>query len=46
MVQVITSISLEMALAKILATKRPVIFWTPCAASCIDMMLEDTGHIP
>lgn len=31
---------------KILTSKRPNIFWTPCAAHCIDLMLEDIGKIP
>ena len=26
--------------------KRPKLFWTPCAAHCIDLMLEDIGKIP
>jgi len=25
---------------------KPHIFWTPCAAHCIDLMLEDIGKIP
>jgi hypothetical protein len=35
----------EMA-SKLLAGKRPNIFWTGCAAHCIDLMLEDIGKIP
>ncbi|XP_062205219.1 uncharacterized protein LOC133907228 [Phragmites australis] len=45
-VQVITNNNLEMIAVKMLTAKRPNIFWTYCAASCIDMMLEDIGHIP
>ncbi|KAL6841160.1 hypothetical protein ACP4OV_029129 [Aristida adscensionis] len=45
-VQVISDIHPETMGAKMLTAKRPNIFWTPCAASCIDMMLEDIGHIP
>lgn len=29
-----------------LMAKRPNIFWTKCAASCVDLMLEDIGQIP
>nr|KYP42186.1 hypothetical protein KK1_036401 [Cajanus cajan] len=31
---------------KILQTVRPHLFWTPCAAHCLDLMLEDIGKIP
>ncbi|CAI8594946.1 unnamed protein product [Vicia faba] len=34
------------AAGKILCLKRPHMFWTPCAAHCIDLMLEDIGKIP
>lgn len=30
---------------KLLQAKRPNLFWTPCAAHCIDLMLEDIGKI-
>ena len=33
-------------LGKILQVTRPKIFWTPCAAHCLDLMLEDIGKIP
>ncbi|XLR65570.1 hypothetical protein S83_016242 [Arachis hypogaea] len=26
--------------------KRPNLFWTPCAAHCLDLMLEDIGKLP
>ena len=26
--------------------KRHHLFWTPCAAHCLDLMLEDIGKIP
>ena len=26
--------------------RHPHIFWTPCAAHCIDLMLEDLGKLP
>ncbi|KAH1232957.1 hypothetical protein GmHk_09G025506 [Glycine max] len=32
--------------SKILQVTRPKIFWTPCAAHCLDLMLEDIGKIP
>ncbi|KAK9698038.1 hypothetical protein RND81_08G078200 [Saponaria officinalis] len=31
---------------KLLEAKRPHLYWTPCAAHCIDLMLEDIGKIP
>lgn len=40
-VQVVTNLYSDTIVAK-----RPNIFWTHCAASCIDLMLEDIGHIP
>ncbi|XP_022031117.1 uncharacterized protein LOC110932064 [Helianthus annuus] len=33
------------AACKKLTTKRPNLFWTPCAAHCLDLMLEDIGKI-
>ena len=33
------------AVGKLLSLKYPTIFWTPCAAHCIDLMLEDIGKI-
>ncbi|XP_024011329.1 uncharacterized protein LOC112086592 [Eutrema salsugineum] len=30
----------------LLEVKRPNFYWTPCAAHCIDLMLEDIGEIP
>ncbi|KAL5144536.1 hypothetical protein HKD37_06G014813 [Glycine soja] len=32
--------------SKNLQVTRPKIFWTPCAAHCIDLMLEDIGKVP
>jgi hypothetical protein len=43
-VQVIGDISMDKIGAK-MPRKRPSIFWTPCAAESIHMMLEDIGHI-
>ncbi|KAH1232601.1 hypothetical protein GmHk_09G025212 [Glycine max] len=31
---------------KLLENKRKHIYWTPCAAHCIDLMLEDIGKLP
>ncbi|XP_042413188.1 uncharacterized protein LOC122002165 [Zingiber officinale] len=45
-VQVITDNGSNYVLAgKLLQAKRPNLFWTPCAAHCIDLMLEDIGKI-
>ena len=33
-------------LGKILEVTRPKIFWTPCVAHCLDLILEDIGRIP
>jgi len=46
-VQVITDNGSNYVLAgKFLEEKRPKIYWIPCAAHCIDLMLEDIGKIP
>ncbi|KAI3515159.1 hypothetical protein L1887_13912 [Cichorium endivia] len=43
-VQVITdNASAYVKPGKLLEAKRPHLFWTPCAAHCIDLMLEDIG---
>jgi hypothetical protein len=43
-VQVITDNASNYVLAgKMLEEKHKTIFWTPCAAHCIDLMLEDIG---
>ena len=45
-VQVITDNGSNYVLAgKLLEEKRPKIYWTPCAAHCIDLMLEDIGKL-
>ncbi|KAJ9132775.1 hypothetical protein P3X46_033612 [Hevea brasiliensis] len=31
---------------RLLETKCPHLYWTPCAAHCLDLMLEDIGKIP
>ncbi|CAA0833259.1 hAT transposon superfamily [Striga hermonthica] len=31
---------------KLLEDNRPHLYWTPCAAHCIDLMLEDIGKLP
>ena len=46
-VQVITDNAANyVAAGKLLCAKYPTIFWTPCAAHCIDLMLEDIGKLP
>ncbi|XP_015697145.1 uncharacterized protein LOC102715424 [Oryza brachyantha] len=44
-VQVVSNIESNNMVAKMLTAKRPNIFWTQCAARCIDSMLEDIGNI-
>lgn len=44
--QVITDNGSNFKLAgELLQKKRPHLYWTPCAANCIDIMLEDIGKI-
>ncbi|XP_027927787.1 uncharacterized protein LOC114184671 [Vigna unguiculata] len=46
-VQVITDNGSNYVLAgKLLEEKIPHLYWTPCAAHCIDLMLEDIGKLP
>eukprot|EP00256_Glycine_max_P052743 XP_014619183.2 uncharacterized protein LOC102664778 [Glycine max] len=46
-IQVVTGNGSNYVLAgKILQVTRPKIFWTPCAAHCLDLMLQDIGKIP
>ncbi|PNY14079.1 hypothetical protein L195_g010751, partial [Trifolium pratense] len=46
-VQLVTDNGSNYVLAgKHLQLSRPKIFWTPCAAHCLDLMLEDIGKIP
>ena len=41
-VQVVTDNAANYATTgRLLSAKYPTIFWTPCAAHCIDLMLED-----
>eukprot|EP00253_Pinus_taeda_P010769 PITA_10769 len=45
-VQIITDNASNYVLAgKLLEEKHKTIFWTPCAAHCIDLMLEDIGKL-
>uniref|UniRef100_A0A0D3B9A0 DUF659 domain-containing protein n=2 Tax=Brassica oleracea var. oleracea TaxID=109376 RepID=A0A0D3B9A0_BRAOL len=45
-VQVVTdNASNYVKAGKLLEAKRPHLFWTPCAAHCLDLMLEDIGKI-
>lgn len=46
-VQVVTDNAANyVAAGKLLMERHPTIFWTPCAAHCIDLMLEDLGKLP
>ena len=46
-VQVITDNAANyVAAGRLLMERYPTLFWTPCAAHCIDLMLEDIGKIP
>ena len=31
---------------EVVRIKRPHLYWTPCAAHCLDLMLEDIGKLP
>ena len=45
-VQIITDNASNYVLAgRLLEEKHKTIFWTPCAAHCIDLMLEDIGKL-
>ena len=33
------------AAGKLLIKRIPTLFWTPCAAHCLDLMLEDIGKL-
>ncbi|XP_057490654.1 uncharacterized protein LOC130776438 [Actinidia eriantha] len=46
-VQIVTdNASANILARKFLEAKRPNLYWTPCAAHCIDLMLEDIFKIP
>eukprot|EP00253_Pinus_taeda_P036308 PITA_36308 len=46
-VQVITDNAANyVAAGRMLMDRHPTLFWTPCVAHCIDLMLEDIGKIP
>ncbi|XP_058204706.1 uncharacterized protein LOC131318756 [Rhododendron vialii] len=46
-VQVVTdSATYNKIAGKLLMTKRPHLYWTPCAAHCLDLMLEDIFKLP
>ncbi|XP_073109295.1 uncharacterized protein [Elaeis guineensis] len=46
-VQVITNNASSYGLAgQLLEAKYPTLYWTPCAAHCVDLMLEDIGKLP
>ena len=45
-VQIITNnASNYVAARRLLEDKNPTIWWIPCAAHCLDLMLEDIGKI-
>jgi hypothetical protein len=45
-VQIITIIATSYVVAdKLLLERHPTLFWIPCTAHCIDLMLEDVGKI-
>ncbi|XP_058006708.1 uncharacterized protein LOC110645315 [Hevea brasiliensis] len=46
-VQVVTDNASNCVLAgKLLQVKHPHLYWTPCAAHCLDLILEDIGKMP
>ena len=46
-VQIITDNAANYVVAgRLLMERHPSLFWSPCAAHCIDLMLEDVGKIP
>ncbi|GMQ01633.1 hypothetical protein CsSME_00048203 [Camellia sinensis var. sinensis] len=46
-VQIVTDSAAANVLAgKFLEAKRPHLYWTPCAAHCMDLMLEDIFKLP
>ncbi|XP_057982239.1 uncharacterized protein LOC131167450 [Malania oleifera] len=46
-IQVVTDNASNYVVAgRLLEAKRPHLYWTPCAAHCIDLILEDIGKMP
>jgi len=46
-VQIVTDNAANyVAAGRMLMERHETVFWTPCAAHCIDLMLEDVGKIP
>ena len=46
-VQIITDNAANFKKAgEIMMERYPKIYWTPCAAHCIDLLLEDIGEVP
>jgi hypothetical protein len=45
-IQVVTdNVANYKAAGRILVQNTPTLFWTPCAAHCLDLMLEDIGKL-
>ncbi|KAE8654899.1 protein argonaute 5-like [Hibiscus syriacus] len=44
-VQVVTDNASAYVAGRLLMAKHPHLYWTPCAAHCLDLMLEDIGKI-
>ncbi|KAL4201522.1 hypothetical protein AMTRI_Chr02g216550 [Amborella trichopoda] len=46
-IQVVTdNVASNLATGHLLRQKRPRIFWTPCVAHCVDLILEAIGELP
>ena len=46
-VQIVTNNAANyVAVGKLLMKRHPHLYWTPCVAHCIDLMLEDIGKLP
>ncbi|RVW61548.1 hypothetical protein CK203_066203 [Vitis vinifera] len=45
-IQVITDNHSSYVDGRLLELKRPHLYWTPCAAHCLDLILEDIGKLP
>ena len=46
-VQIVTDNAANyVVVGQLLMERHPHLFWTPCAADCIDLVLEDLGKLP